>query len=160
MRTGDRNPYAPPRERSAVTTDLDVAAARDRLLAEHAELLATVLDCADAVAADFEATVDGSPATRDSRSIRNPMQATLERAGVLEQLPAVLSDAVDAAGASMPAKPVAAPPYVVVTSTGPTLRATLDGQRLILRLEAFAVKDSAFVRRNASPADALSVSVE
>lgn len=142
-----------------MTTDLDVAAARDRLLAEHAELLATVLDCADAVAADFETTVDGAPATRDSRSIREPLQATLERAGVLAELPAVLVDAVEAAGASMPAKPVAAPPYVVVTSTGPTLRATLDGTRLIVRLEVFAVEDGAFVRRNASPAEALSVSV-
>ncbi|MFB6234947.1 MAG: hypothetical protein ABEH81_06840 [Halopenitus sp.] len=143
-----------------MTTDLDVAAARDRLLAEHAELLATVLDCAEAVAADFETTVDGAPATRDSRSIRDPLQATLERAGVLEQLPAALVDAVQAAGASMPAKPVAAPPYVVVTSTGPTLRATLDGTRLIVRVEVFAVEDSAFVRRNTSPAEALSVSVE
>ncbi|MGZ0746415.1 hypothetical protein [Haloparvum sp. AD34] len=142
-----------------MTTDLDVAAARDRLLAEHGELLATVLDCADAVAADFETTVDGAPATRDSRSIRDPLQATLERAGVLEQLPAVLVDAVEAAGASMSAKPVAAPPYVVVTSTGPTLRATLDGRRLIVRLEVFAVAEGAFVRRNASPAAALSVAV-
>lgn len=141
-------------------TDLDIAAARERLLAEHAELLATVLDCGDAVAADFEATVDGTPATRDSRSIREPLQATLERAGVLAQLPAVLVDAVDAAGASMPAKPVAAPPYVVVTSTGPTLRATLDGTRLIVRIEVFSVADGAFVRRNTSPADALSLAVE
>jgi len=143
-----------------VSAALDAEAARDRLLADHAESLATVLDCADAVAADFEAAVGDAPATRDSRSIREPLEATLERAGVLDGLPAVLADAVDAAGAALAAAPVAAPPYVVVTSTGPTLRATLDERRLIVRVEAFSVEDGAFVRRNASPEDALAVAVE
>lgn len=143
-----------------MTAVLDVDAAHDCLLSEYGELLATTLDCADAVAADFETTIDGAPGTRDTRSIRDPLSATLKRAGVLERYTVALVDAVEAAGGSIPATPVAAPPYVVVTSTGPTLRATLDGDRLIVRVEVFSVEDGAFVRRNTTPEAALSVSVE
>lgn len=138
---------------------LDPDAARERLLTAHGDLLAATLDCADAVAAGFETTVDGRPATRDSTGVRGPLRAALDRAGALDRFPDALVDAVAAAGGELSAPPVAAPPYVVVTSTGPVLRATLGGRRLVVRVEAFAVVDGAFVRTATTPAAALSVSV-
>ncbi|WP_058365160.1 hypothetical protein [Haloparvum sedimenti] len=138
---------------------LDPDAARERLLTAHGDLLATTLDCADAVAAGFETTVDGRPATRDSTAIRGPLRAALDRAGALDRFPDALMEAVSVAGGDLTAPPVAAPPYVVVTSTGPVLRATLGGRRLVVRVEAFAVVDGAFVRTAGTAGEALSVSV-
>lgn len=139
---------------------LDPDAARKAVLGDYGELLATTLDCADAVAEGFETTVDGCPATRDSRGIRDPLRATLQKAGVLSAYPTVLIDAVTAAGGEMDASPVAAPPYVTVTSTGLVLRATLGDRRLVVRVAAFSVVDDAFVRTAGSPADALEVTIE
>ncbi|SEO73620.1 hypothetical protein SAMN04487948_104455 [Halogranum amylolyticum] len=117
-------------------SDADVpATVRSYLLSEHENLLATAVDCADAVAAGW----DGE-STTDRDAVAGPLTATLRRAGVLERLPAVLAGAVDAAGYRLRAEPVAAPPYVVVTSTGPVLRATLADGRLVVSLRLFAVE--------------------
>jgi hypothetical protein len=114
---------------------LDPDAARVHLLAERRDLVATVLDCADAVAADW----DGDT-TSDADRVGPLLRATLARAGVIERLPNALRECVAAAGGQLRAEPVAAPPYVVVTSTGPLLRATLDGGRLVVTLRAFRVE--------------------
>ncbi|SDM36007.1 hypothetical protein SAMN04487949_1404 [Halogranum gelatinilyticum] len=133
-------------------------AARTYLLAEHADLLTVASDCADAVAAGW----DGS-STTDREAVAGPLEATLRRAGVLEQLPTVLAGAVDAAGGHLRAQPVPAPPYVVVTSTGPVLRATLDSGRLVVSIHLFTVErgengeQNRYVRTSGDVADAVSV---
>lgn len=108
---------------------------RSYLLAEHRTVLDTASDCADAVAAGW----DGE-STTDRDAVTGPLEATLRRSGVLGQLPAVLAGAVDAAGYQLRAEPVAAPPYVVVTSTGPVLRATVSDGRLVVSLRLFEVQ--------------------
>lgn len=154
-------------------TDLDPDAARDRLLAEHRGTVADVLACAAAVAAGFEttdgdgsATADGDPAsqevgemkaTRHSRGLRSTLNAVLERAGLKEALVELLPDLVAAAGGTLRAPPVAAPPYLAVTATGPVLRATLDGARLVVRIEAYTVDDGAFCWREPTPDEAVRV---
>ncbi|WP_313695400.1 hypothetical protein [Halorarum halobium] len=120
----------------------DAALVRERILAEHGDLLETVADRAEAVAAGWEE--DGPTGTRgtaDRDAVVPPMRATLSRAGALGRLPALLDAAVAALETSLPAEPVAAPPYVVVTATGPIVRATVPGRgRLVIEIEAFAVE--------------------
>ncbi|EJN58869.1 hypothetical protein [Halogranum rubrum] len=111
------------------------ATVRSYLLTEHTDLLATASDCADAVVAGW----DGK-STTDRDAVTGPLTATLRRSGVLDELPRVLAGAVDAAGYALRAQPVPAPPYVVVTSTGPVLRATLADGRLVISLRLFAVE--------------------
>jgi len=114
-------------------------AAIARIERDHAGTLAAVDACADAVAADWP----GGLAT-DGEAVRAPLAAALADAGVLEAAPALLADAVDATGHVLRARPVAAPPYVVVTSRGPLLRATIEPGRLVIGLEAFeAVREPA-----------------
>lgn len=133
-------------------------AVRAYLLTEHADLLAVTSDCADAVAAGW----DGSSTTERS-AVAGPLQTTLQRAGVLTRLPAVLAGAVDAAGGQLRAQPVPAPPYVVVTSTGPVLRATLDAGRLVVSIDLFTVERGAanepnrYVRTTGDVTDSVSV---
>ena len=80
----------------------------------------------------------------------------------------VLAAAVDAAGYTLPATPVPAPPYVVVTSTGPVLRGTVDDGRLLVGIDCFEVvreppgssASVAYALTESSPAASLSVSFE
>lgn len=116
---------------------IETARLEARLRRTHGEVLETIGDCADATAAGFETTREGRPATTDPDRITGPLRASLDRAGVLDALPAVLSDLVAAAGAALTAPPVAAPPYVVVTSRGPVLRATLPTGRLVVSVRVF-----------------------
>lgn len=109
----------------------------DRLRTQHRELLVTISDCAAAVAADFETRVGDAPATTESKKISSPLLTTLSNAGVYAQLPAVLADVVSDAGYQLPAPPVAAPPYVVIASTGPILRATVPPGRLVISVRLF-----------------------
>lgn len=108
--------------------------ARTRIHEDHGDVIAEIEHCADAVVASWKA---GEP--RDREAVTAPLQAALEATGTLERLPAVLADAVDAAGGDLRAPPVAAPPYVVVTSRGPVLRATLERRRLVIRFDVFEV---------------------
>lgn len=101
---------------------------------EHADVLAAVDACADEVCAAWEGDT-----TKDSRAIVDPLRTRLDDRGVLERLPVVLSEAVRATGHDLPATPVALPPYVVVTSRGPVLRATIEPGRLVIRLDVFEV---------------------
>lgn len=138
---------------------LDPDAARDRLLDAHYEPVAATVDCAAAVATAFEETVEGAPATRDSRDARSGLDATLDRAGVLEALADAIPDLVDAAGGTLRASPVPAPPYVAVTADGPVLRATVDDERLVARIVVYEVVDGSFVWRDPAPETAVRVSV-
>ena len=131
----------------------DSAAVREAILAEHTPTVERVLACAEAVASTYEA-----PPT-DGRELAARLDRALSEAGVLPALPAVLVTAVDAAGGALPASPVAAPPYVVVTSRGPVLRATLPDRRLVVTLLAFEIERDPrrYVRGPSDPAAALSV---
>ena len=130
------------------------ATVRVHLLDAHTGLLDTVLACADGVADSW----DGD-ATTDRVAVVEPFERRLDRAGVLDRLPAVLAEAVDALGAELPAQPVAAPPYVAITSVGPVLRATLDAGRLVVTIHAFGIErdPTRYVRGPADPNVALAV---
>jgi hypothetical protein len=111
---------------------LDAAAARQSVLDQSA-VLAAVAASADAVA-DRRTAEHGQ-----EERVADALAAELRSRGVLADLPAVLTAAVDAAGGALQADPVAAPPYVAVASRGPVLRATLDGGRLVVTLGVFRV---------------------
>jgi hypothetical protein len=130
----------------------DADRVRDRLLASHGETLVATIDCADAVAA-----ANGRATRREQ--VVEPLRTVLERAGLPERYPAMLVDAVAALGESLPASPVAAPPYVTVTSRGPVLRATLPEDRLVVRIAVFAVERDPvrYVRRGRRPEEVLEV---
>jgi hypothetical protein len=118
-------PDAPERARAAVREN-------------HAALVSAVAECADAVAASW----NGDSAT-DREAVAPPLRAALGECGALVRAPAALANAADAADLALPAEPVAAPPYVVVTSRGLVLRATADDARLVVTLVAFAVERDA-----------------
>jgi hypothetical protein len=128
------------------STPTPAPAAERRVRTNHAALLDGVAASADAVASTWpERTLgpaDGSaavPATTDRDRLVPPLRVLLAERGLLEACTAALVDAVDATGDELAATPVAAPPYVAVTSVGPVLRATLPAGRLVVTLGAFAV---------------------
>ncbi|MCH7660874.1 MAG: hypothetical protein IH933_09955 [Euryarchaeota archaeon] len=126
---------------------------RDRLLADHTETLAATIDCADAV---FDSLYGTAPRRE---VVVEPLTALLERVGALEQYPAMLASAAAALDESLPASPVAAPPYVTITGTGPVLRASLPSGRLVVRLAVFAVErgPKRYVRTGETPEEILEV---
>lgn len=107
---------------------------RRRIHDDYAGVVAEIDRCADAVADAREAVEPN-----DREPPRDGLRAALEATGVLATLPEVLAAAVDAAGEELRARPVPAPPYVVVTSRGPMLRATIDSGRLVIRFDVFEV---------------------
>lgn len=143
-------------------------AAREQLLATHADTIDATLAAADAVAAEWPRLDDGRPATADSDALVRALRAALDERGLLETYPGTLAAAVDAAGYALPATPVPAPPYVVVTSTGPVLRGTVEAGRLVVRIDCFEVVRNpagipasvAYARAGLSAAAALSVAFE
>jgi hypothetical protein len=130
---------------------------REHVLETHSTLLETILVCADGVAESWDGT-----ATTDRQHVVEPFERALDEHGVVGRLPVVLAGAVDALGENLPAEPVAAPPYLTVTSIGPVLRATLSSARLVITIRVFAVeRDSTrYVRARAAPDDALHVALK
>jgi hypothetical protein len=130
---------------------------REYVLETHGMLLETIFACADGVANSW----DGE-ATTDRQHVVEPFERALHRRNVIDRLPAVLAGAVDALGENLPAKPVAAPPYLTVTSIGPVLRATLSSVRLVITIRVFAVgrDPTRYVRARATPTDALHVALK
>ena len=101
------------------------AVVEDYLRSEEAALV-------DALSAAADAAADASDPSAE-------LARLLDQTGVTGRLPRVLSDTVGAVGRRLRATPVAAPPYVVVTSRGPVLRATLSDGRLVVVLAVFDV---------------------
>lgn len=126
-----------------MSRDDAAGAARRRIETEHGETLAAVRGCAEAVAASWD-----DERTADRAAVVDPFEAALSESGTLAALPAVLESAVAATGRDLQAEPVAAPPYVAITSVGPVLRATLPDGRLVVTLRTFAVE-----RPDSQPAD-------
>jgi hypothetical protein len=126
---------------------------RERLLATRSEPLAATIEAADAVAASWD-----GPATR-REAVVEPLSALLEHAGLREGYPALLATGAEVLGEPLPAPPVAAPPYVVITGTGPVLRASLPSGRLVLRLAVFAIErdPKRYVRCGERPEEILEV---
>jgi hypothetical protein len=116
------------------------------------------------VAAGWEASGDLSGGDRATTADRDRVvpqfRAALDRAGLLDRAPGILRECVAVAGADLQADPVPAPPYVVVTTTGLVLRATLPDGRLVVRVEPFAVSRDPVRDRLAAPEPEPAVSVE
>ncbi len=155
---------ADPRQDSANRKSAD--AARSRILDAHADVVAGVVEAADTVAdgwnggaAGTGATDSDAPATTDRAAVVEPLRAELRARGLLDRAPAVLADAVTAAGYDLPAEPVAAPPYVVVTGRGPVLRGTVADGRLVVVLAVFRVERDPvrYVRAGDGPAEVVEV---
>ena len=108
---------------------------RDYLLDEHRDVVEAVRDCAVAAA---EAETDDSGRS-ETAAIRRGTEARLREAGVWTTLPGVLAGCVRAFGRELRATPVPAPPYVAPTATGVVLRATVDGGRLVVSVDARSV---------------------
>ena len=111
-----------------------VRAVRRRIEREHGSVVYGIECCANAVTESWE-----TPHCEDASAIAQPLRDRLESAGLLSALSLVLTDLVESAGFTLSAPPVAAPPYVVVTSRGPILRATIAPGRLVVRFEVFEV---------------------
>jgi hypothetical protein len=109
---------------------------RERVLAEHRDTVTGVVGAGTSVAA----TVETWPVTDPDR-LRDPLEQELEDRDLLDPLLGVLDTAVGTLDTRLRGDPVAAPPYLVVTSRGPLCRATLaDSSRLVVELSLFAVE--------------------
>ena len=116
-------------------TATDTDPVRDHLLTEHRAVVEAVRDCAVASA---DAGANGSE-TSETTAVRRGTEARLRAKGVWELLPSVLAGCVRAFGRQLRAPPVAAPPYVAPTATGIVLRATVEGGRLVVSIDALTV---------------------
>jgi hypothetical protein len=120
-------------------------AVRDYLLTEHRNIVEAVRDCTVAAA---EAETDDDRRS-ETTAVRRGTETRLREAGVWTTLPGVLAGCVRAFGRELSATPVPAPPYVAPTATGVVLRATVDGGRLVVSVDALTVErggDSVGVR--------------
>jgi hypothetical protein len=113
---------------------LDPSAAREHLLTDRRGVVEATVECAGVVTASWP-----GGATTEREAVVGPLRAVLSGSGLLGVYPSVLAECVSAAGGELRAEPVAAPPYVTVTSRGPVLRATLDPGRLVVTLVVFEV---------------------
>lgn len=93
------------------------------------DVLAALEDAVASATADWPAA-----GVHDGGRVRTAIRTALQRSGVGERLPQILESSITELDASLPAAPVAAPPYVVVTSEGVLLRATLADARLVIHL--------------------------
>ena len=129
----------------------------DRLLTIHRDCVDETIACGDAVADRWEQSW-----TTDRSALVPPLESELSQRGMLEHYPIILSDLVTEAGHDLPAQPVAAPPYIVVTSTGPLLRATLADGRLLVAFRLFDVEhgdETRYVRRGSTHESVVEVTV-
>ena len=131
---------------------LDPDAAREHLLTDRRGVVEGTVECAERVAAAWP-----EEGTTDRERVIEPFRAALLEVGLLGAYPSVLAECVAAAGGELRGEPVAAPPYVTVTSVGPVLRATLDPGRLVVTLAVFGIERGAepgatrYVRGSTSP---------
>lgn len=117
-------------------TEVDTSAVRDSLVESYPGVVDAVRECAAAAATD--ATDDAG--RTDTSAVRRGIESRLRSVGVWGDLPSVLAGCVERTGRRLRATPVAAPPYVAPTATGVVLRATLDGGRLVVAVDALSVE--------------------
>lgn len=137
---------------------MDVAPVAAHVREHHSELVGALATAAEAATDEWPESTD---ADVSGRVVRETYGDALRAAGHLEALPRVLVSAVDAAGAELRARPVPAPPYVVVVSHGVLLRATIDQGRLVVELrvfertgESWSVRDAPLVSARLHPSGA------
>lgn len=108
---------------------------RARILAEHRNTVAAVIDTGETVADAVAWPV------ADAETIRRPFERLVHERELDGPLLGMLETGVAALDAGLQGSPVPASPYLVVTSRGPICRGTLsDGRRLVLELAVFAVE--------------------
>jgi hypothetical protein len=108
---------------------------RERLLDQHRETVATVIEAGRAVDRTLPDTVT------EASSIDARLEAELAHRALSESLLELLEDVAGAINEPIQGQPVPAPPYLVVTSRGPICRGTLaTGTRLVIELELWAVE--------------------
>ncbi|EMA51793.1 hypothetical protein [Halococcus thailandensis] len=129
----------------------------EAVLDDHESLLETILDCADGVAASWD-----DEGTAERQRVVEPFESALADRDVTDRLPTLLADAVAALGEELPAEPVAAPPYLTITSVGPVLRATLADTRLVMTIRVFVIErdPTRYVRGATTPSEALEVALK
>lgn len=123
------------------------ARVRERFDREHAPFLAAVERAGRETARTWTAEpgqgTDGDESrtsTPARAAVVDPFESALRDAGALERAPNALATAADAAGGTLQAEPVPAPPYVVVTARGVLLRATTDVGRIVVTIAPFTVR--------------------
>jgi len=108
---------------------------RELLVAGHRETLGSVIAAGATVAEGWATDAVGSAA-----EVREPLAGAISRRNLGPALLSILGAGATALDAEIAGEPVPAPPYLVVTSTGPICRATLaDGRRLVLAFVLFGV---------------------
>jgi hypothetical protein len=134
----------------------DVAAAVTHYFeTERASLLDTVSAAADAVESNW-----GGESTTDRDAVVGAFASELRARDALVSLPGALVGAVAAADRILLANPVPAPPYVVFSSRGPVLRATLSDGRLVVTLCVFDIDHTGETPRYVRAPDGVTVDVE
>lgn len=104
---------------------------RSRLLTHHRTLLRSIVDSAGDV------TADSGGETTDRSAVVEALERELTARRVLPRVPAVIEDLASAAGLSLAAPPVAAPPYVTVTGGGLVIRLPTSTQRVVITVRTF-----------------------
>ncbi|WP_266080173.1 hypothetical protein [Haladaptatus caseinilyticus] len=142
-------------------------AIREYILGEHEETITAVIRCADRVAESWndEATVGETTfqATTDREEVVEPLSRELHESGLLPVFSTILAEAVSAAGFSMQATPVPAPPYVALTSRGPILRATVSAGRLVVSFHVFDVRRTTrtcYIQGTRDPRDVIMIELK
>lgn len=117
------------------------------LIRDHyADVLTDIETCAKRVVSRWD-----EPFQTQSTMVSKPLGDQLERLELLDRLVAVLIDAVEVAGFPLDPGPVPAPPYVVVGSRGPLLRATIDPGRLVIEFRVFDIETPSDDHRRSNP---------
>ena len=136
------------------------ARVKRRCETEHAETIEIMNRCADSITLGWQTDADGVLFTTKKEKITQQLPIVFDRAGIHTQLRTMLVDLVDTLGEPLSVTPVAAPPYVVVGSTGPIIRAALSIGRLVVTFQLFTiVKHTTHVRYKRLPACNITVKV-
>jgi len=80
---------------------------------------------------------DSGGETTDRSAVVEALERELTARRVLPRVPAVIEDLASAAGLSLAASPVAAPPYVTVTGGGLVFRLPTSTQRVVITVRTF-----------------------
>ncbi len=129
----------------------------DQLLSTSRETIQRVVGVADDVAAGW---TDGTTTDRDE--LVAGLTGGLEAENLHTPLIECLQHGIRVGGFELPATPVPAPPYLVVSSTGPLLRAGISPGRLLLSFDVFEVirgEPTMYRRAGSAPADVLDVTL-
>lgn len=113
---------------------VDTPRVQRRIRARHEQTLAQVEACADDVVATWEGR-----STTESGTLRQALETELRNRGVISDFPDILMTAIQTLGYELSVEPVAAPPYVTVSSLGPVLRGAVSEGRVVITIGVFKV---------------------